>query len=725
METLAGIENAPSITKIVFENCKINDYSAMKEIDKLQNLYVLNSNNTEINKLFTDIKETDYSNLTTLGIIGDDTIIEKEQKESSALSSSKSEVTDISILNELTDTTKKTIKKLFLNNNNISDISAISEFSNVTLIRLDRNNLTNLNGLEKMQSLKYLFAAYNNFGVNEVYNIELENYGKNETTDALTSLKGTTNITSVDLRGNSNLKWISYIKNNSKISYLDLTDCKSLVGNSLVEIKTIIIAAGNNAIIPAEYSLLLLDENLEKLDLSGQKITKDNFLTLSGYSKIKYLNLKNLTLTDINGNRISSEELNVAINDVLKTLPNITNLSVQATSSSYGISDMDNLEFVKSCKNLKELDIRGTKITTGTENGLELLNENSTALGTLRIDNEAIDLSLIQPTISRLNTSYSGFLVSSAGLCCEKASLYKQLENCTEITKLNVYDFNCPNYNLDSLDLSKCTKLENVYLRYFNGTMDNSVIIFPISLKSINWENIKGYFKLTSKNNSINLDSFTLQLGNTTQTNFNNIIENFVNVSTSISDFYIREAKNFNDLSVIENCLNLTIEKLRIGYNNVDSTRFNITNLDDFQNVKGVKSIEINKTNIKDISALSNYSELNSIYIYDSKIENLSGLENSTNLVSLTVKKNNLTNVIGIENLRNLTSLNLEENCLYDTISIKNADGTINTYNNLSLIAELHPSNGGSLKNVYLNGNSGITDFSILSKLSWEGKSGF
>ena len=728
MESLSGLENAPSIVNIIFENCDIKDYSAMKKIDKLQKLYVIKSNNNEINKLFTAMKETDYTNLNTLAIVGDDRIIEHKTIESENLSTTKSEVSNIDILKELTSSTKTSIKNLFLNNNNISDILAISDFINITLVRLDRNNLTSLKALEKMQNLNYVYAAYNNLGSDEIYDMSLENFGKNEIEDALASLKGKTNITLLDLRDNVNLKWISYIKDSQRIDTLNLTNCKNLVGSSLVEIKSIIINAGTNADIPAEYSLLLLDGNLEKLDLSNQKITKDNFLTLSGYSKIKWLKLENLTLTDNSGNKISSEDLNTTLNTVLKTLPNLTNLSIRAANSAYGISEADNIEFVKSCKNIKELDLRGTKITTETQdgNGLELLNNNATKIQTLRIDNEAIDLSLLQPTISRLQSAQiGGNIYSSSGLCCEKPSLYKQLENCTEITKLNVYDYECPNYNLASLDLSRCTKLTSVYLRQLNKTKNDAIIIFPNSLNSIQWEGICGYFKLTPKDNSINLSNFTLQLSRTNQENFNKIIENLINTNVNISDFYIREATNFNDLSVIKKCLNLTIEKLRIGLNNSSSTRFNFTNLNDFQNVKGVKDIQINRTNIKDISALSNFSNLTSLYIYDSKVESLKGIENLVNLTSLTIKKNNLTNVKGIEKLKNLVSLNLEENCLYDTFSENNENGTLVTYNNLNLIAGLHTKNGGSLENIYLNGNSGITDFSVLSKLSWKNKTGF
>ena len=728
MESLSGLENAPSIVNIIFENCNIKDYSAMQKINKLQKLYIIKSNNDEINKLFTAMKETDYTSLNTLAVVGDDRIIEHKTSKSEDLSTNRSEVSNIDILKELTSSTKNSIKNLFLNNNNISDISAISDFVNITLVRLDRNNLTSLRALEKMQNLNYVYAAYNNLGTSEIYDMSLENFGKNETEDAIASLKGKTNIILVDLRDNVNLKWISYIKDSQSIETLNLLNCKNLVGNDLAEIKSIIIKAGNNASIPAEYSLLLLDENLEKLDLSNQKITKDNFLTLSGYSKIKWLKLENLTLTDTSGNKISSEDLNTTLNTVLKTLPNLTNLSLRAASSNCNISEMNNIEFIKNCKNIGELDIRGTRITTGTPNGngLELLNSNATKIHTLRIDNEAIDVSLLQTTISRLQAGRTGNnIYYSSGFCCEKSSLYKQLENCTEITKLNVYDYNCPNYNLDTLDLSRCTKLTSVYLRYFNQTKNDAKIIFPSTLKSINWEGTYGYFSLTPSNNSINLSDFTLQLAHTTQENFNKIIDNFTNINANISVFYIREATKINSLSKIGECLNLNIETLKVGYNNASSTRFNFQNLDDFKNVKGLTNIEINRTNIKDISAVANFSSLNSLYIYDSKVESLKGIENLANLTSITVKKNNLTNVKGIENLKNLVSLNLEENCLYDTFSEKDETGNLITYNNLNIIANLHTKNGGSLKNIYLNGNPGIIDFSILSKLSWENKTGF
>ena len=62
--------------------------------------------------------------------------------------------------------------------------------------------------------------------------------------------------------------------------------------------------------------------------------------------------------------------------------------------------------------------------------------------------------------------------------------------------------------------------------------------------------------------------------------------------------------------------------------------------------------------------------------------------------------------------------LNLQNNCIYDE-SYYNDNGENVKYRNLDIIRNL---NSKSLKNIYLSGNNGITDYSSISNLNWTNK---
>ena len=72
--------------------------------------------------------------------------------------------------------------------------------------------------------------------------------------------------------------------------------------------------------------------------------------------------------------------------------------------------------------------------------------------------------------------------------------------------------------------------------------------------------------------------------------------------------------------------------------------------------------------------------------------------------------------------MSNLTTLRLENNSLFDTYSFVAEDGSTKTEKTLEIFANL---NKMKLENLYLSGNTGIVDWSIVSSLKWSGKSGF
>ena len=80
-------------------------------------------------------------------------------------------------------------------------------------MRLEGNNLTTLKGLEDKENLTYLWACYNNLGIDEKYNEEGSNdkeRGKDES-NSLYSLNNKTKLFFLLLEGNFQLKWVSYL----------------------------------------------------------------------------------------------------------------------------------------------------------------------------------------------------------------------------------------------------------------------------------------------------------------------------------------------------------------------------------------------------------------------------------------------------------------------------------------------------------------------------------
>ena len=123
--------------------------------------------------------------------------------------------------------------------------------------------------------------------------------------------------------------------------------------------------------------------------------------------------------------------------------------------------------------------------------------------------------------------------------------------------------------------------------------------------------------------------------------------------------------------------------------------------------------------NIENIEKCTNLQNLTLSYCYINSIEAIKGLKN---LQSLVLNNNSISSLKSLENLTELVSLNLENNVISDT-SAYVENGSTKIYNNLNILANLNQN--GKLKKLYLVGNDNIIDWSPLSKLSWEAKSGW
>lgn len=678
INSLNGLQNAIKINYIYFHNSVISDYSAIGKCKELKNLHMYMPNNEEVSKMCEGLKDAKLTKLEYLGLYGymHYTVVNWNY---STTSTTRSELTDISPLKNLSQETKQAIKYLYFNNNNIEDASVLEDFSNLYFVRLETNKLTSCKGLENKSSLRYLYLNNNLLGINET---EISN----EEADSISFLKNNTALYRLDLSKNSNLKQISYLKNITGLKHFLLTNDENIETACIVELKDI-LAKCELLDMPSKYYLGL--DNSPKMNLSNLSLTDEDIMLLKNNTIIESLNLSNNTA-------LSNEKLQ----EVLSTCTNMKAINLS------GVSNLESIEFIKFMPNLITLDIRDTKVVD-----LELLNDNVPNLGTLCINNENIDLTTIQGKISKLGKSYDTELVGkSFGLAINNPKLIQKLKDCTEMTSLTMY--NSTGGANTTIDLSNCKKL-----KYILSRGNGCTIIIPNSLEEISSEDPN--FDYTNHDNLKKISFSWDGLNNSS----------FANLCTQLADSNKLQSIGINSLSVsnkidfskIKNLKDTTLQNFSL-YGNTGLDKYQLDSIEGIEEITSLKNINIDWTTLTSMPNLSNLTNLETIKITNSSIKDLTPIANCTNLKEINFSNNNISNVKPLENMSNLTTLRLENNSLFDTYSFVAEDGSTKTEKTLEIFANL---NKMELENLYLSGNTGIVDWSIVSSLKWSGKSGF
>ena len=678
INSLNGLQNAIKINYIYFHNSVISDYSAIGKCKELKNLHMYMPNNEEVSKMCEGLKDAKLTKLEYLGLYGymHYTVVNWNY---STTSTTRSELTDISPLKNLSQETKQAIKYLYFNNNNIEDASVLEDFSNLYFVRLETNKLTSCKGLENKSSLRYLYLNNNLLGINET---EIPN----EEADSISFLKNNTALYRLDLSKNSNLKQISYLKNITGLKHFLLTNDENIETACIVELKDI-LAKCELLDMPSKYYLGL--DNSPKMNLSNLSLTDEDIMLLKNNTIIESLNLSN-------NKDLSNEKLQ----EVLSTCTNMKAINLS------GVSNLESIEFIKFMPNLITLDIRDTKVVD-----LELLNDNVPNLGTLCINNENIDLTTIQGKISKLGKSYDTELVGkSFGLAINNPKLIQKLKDCTEMTSLTMY--NSTGGANTTIDLSNCKKL-----KYILSRGNGCTIIIPNSLEEISSEDPN--FDYTNHDNLKKISFSWDGLNNSS----------FANLCTQLADSNKLQSIGINSLSVsnkidfskIKNLKDTTLQNFSL-YGNTGLDKYQLDSIEGIEEITSLKNINIDWTTLTSMPNLSNLTNLETIKITNSSIKDLTPIANCTNLKEINFNNNNISNVKPLENMSNLTTLRLENNSLFDTYSFVAEDGSTKTEKTLEIFANL---NKMKLENLYLSGNTGIVDWSIVSSLKWSGKSGF
>ena len=725
LNTLDGLENATKMNYIFFKNCKIGNYSALgKNADRLVYLYFYKPTNDELRKLCdkdTGISSYDFPNLKYMAFSGTLDRICTVNSGGEQLGDNcnyvdrNNELTDISPLSNLSKVTAEAVKYLSLQNNAIMSVDSIKNFKNIILLRVDTNKLTTLSGIENMQSLYYLFAQNNLLGTNEEIFGDNNNDGYDDginETNALNALSNKKNLYYLGLTYNNDLKFIHYLINDTNLKYLVMSTCVNLDTNSLLKIKSILNSCTGLLNLNSKYSLILLNEQTLMLNLSNRTLSKNEFLTLKNNNYIQDLNLTSLKITNDAGTEIVGNELNNVLNEVLSTMTAIKNLSL------YNVK-INDISFAKNLVDLQRIDLRDTNVTTetknsnGENNGLEVLN-NCKSIIRLMINGYA-DCSKIQPTIARCNdcwnyTSIFNWFFRDGAFCATNLETLKTLQKCTDLENL-VMCFN--GYSLsENIDLSNLTKLKKFIYRCLGGYSYS--FIMPSSLEEINVMN--GY--CVNLKNCRDLKKLT----------FNNCL--------SVNDEFGYCQLNTNADIVV------TIDWLDFGANTLkfldgkNVTEFHTGVNSDIIYSCDYKCFNLNWPKISDITCpymnsvdgtiggIKNLTNLRSLNLGVDSIVDLSGIENLTNLQSLDLSSNQIKDVHKLGNLNKLSTLNLSNNCIFDDTTFFDENNNKVKIKNLEVLANMNKN--GQLRNLYLSGNTGITDWSILSNITnWIGKSGW
>lgn len=416
LESLEGLQYCSQLNYIYIKSSTIKDYSALAGLKKsLATLYFYNIDDVEFSKIIDGIKKTNYSKLTKLAFIGNENYLDSESDSmNNYREKSEKTITSISLLDTLTSATKSGVARLFLRNNNITDelnedgtikkyaLEGLKGFTGLNWLRIDNNNITSLKGLENCTAMAKIFANNNNIGF---YDLDI----KNESTDALASLKNMKSLNTLILDRNPNLKWVGYIKDLTSLRYLYLLENVGMDGDDLLSDLSVIKICGSNAKIPPEYSLLFL-EDAKVISLEGQTLAEDNFKLLKGKTNITQLNLKNIKIVDnlTDNNLLNKADTNKVINEVLKTLTNMERLCLDAfATTGYSNNLIDDMSFVSFFPNLKEYciqrtGIKNSNVIDGKECGLNLLNDVENKLEFLAVNNSEIDLSEIEEVLRQV-----------------------------------------------------------------------------------------------------------------------------------------------------------------------------------------------------------------------------------------------------------------------------------------------------------------------------------
>ena len=426
----------------------------------------------------------------------------------------------------------------------------------------------------------------------------------------------------------------------------------------------------------------------------------------------------------LDNNNLSNQKLN----DILQGCTNLKYLSLR------NLKNLTSIDFIKNLTNLKVLDLYGCSNLNDLSILEELRNTNKQSVRTLRIDNEKIDLTKIQNVIS--NLTYLN-VIGKYDLDCTwngahgfyaTYNVWKNLENCTEITNLEGTYCN-DRYVFDSyVDLTKCTKLKSIDLSYINVKLKipDNVTNIKVAIDSIQSDMV---FTENSELKEINILKSELKWTNKDFANWCNRLSVCQKLSAiNFTDNWYEDGSRsilskLENINLLKNCSSLRTLSISALRNLTDITGigeltqlttlslYNCTSLVDISDLAVKYENEVQK-------GLTNLTYLN---LSNNSINDISCLKDYKNLQELNLNKNRISNIYYLKDLSKLSKLSIQNNCIYDNDYYSDENGNNKTFNSTEILLNLY---NQALRYIYIDNNY-IVDFSKISKLKWNEHTGF
>lgn len=677
--SLSGIERAYKLTYIYFENTDNTqniDYNGLRKVKSLKELYFYNPNDSEVQKLCTEMSNTDYTLLKTFGLYGYMHSYYSTQSmwRNTMTSDYHTQLTSLSPLNMLTSATKQSIVCLYVQNNSLTSLSGIEDFTNVTKLLAMKNYLTDISAISTMSKLTSLYLNYNSLENDTLSNLEDHSNLKEM------MLQGNTNITSLESisKTNGNPGTALTYFNGSDLSNLDFSTSywNDTTKKTIFTISTVLL--------PTKYSMTYINVSY---------LRPDTGLTDSQLALLK----NNTTITSLN---LSSckQISNAKMLEVLPTLTKLKELNVSNTNLS-SLSWINNL---KDKTVLRGINIQSTAITDITPLA------GCTKLGCLVINGDKIKLydstnATYNTTITNIINSVSEHSYGSWANTClgyggfipNSSTLQGQMKNLTGVKK---WSFNAlGGVNIDLRGWSQLT--------YLGGFCDSGKIYLPDTIKSFGNDSNATYYLDNPKNEFSISVSFCRQCPVIT----NNTKNYTLNVSSATA------SPNYYRSLFTPYLTSLTINA---------GGEYKVVNASgiDYREATNLNSLTLTSytMNTLDFSLLPS-AKLNNLKITSCKVRKLATTE-PINIENVDLSNNSISSVETFMD-SNIKVLNLKNNRLSNYISYKNADGKVITKTTSEFIViNIH-----GLEKIYLEGNEDLTNFSALINAGFknDGKNNF
>jgi type II secretory pathway pseudopilin PulG len=539
-----------------------------------------------------------------------------------------------------------------INDSNVTEMfSKISNLPNITSLTI--NNMSNLSNIEKLNvGLQNLSSKFNiislcletNSNLNGQLNLNGMNNLRSLFCDGcqITKILGLENmelqyfnIASNNLQDIGNLV-IGYEKysnttvnlsNNSNIKTSSITDISEYLLNAssyIIDIKYVQYIEGNTTL---DYTSVpekdVVDGYITEV---ADSVTTVNLNGRSRLTNIDFLKDKiNITTLNLNYCTGITQE---SFTNTLSTLTGLTNLYMSSCTKLTDIS------FINNMPNLKNLYINNTSVKVDSINNINAVALNSLSLNQLLIGNNGTDnninLTYIQSCISKITGSGLQFQGSEEAA----QSFINQLENCTQITQLTMKYGSLS--KISSINLSKCIELKELHLDYLNlDSLDISGCskLEIIELTRMNKE--ISHFSVPDFSNCSNLIKLILNGNLMTSTEFNTMCTQLQNKT------------NFTYLDVNNNSI-LDISNINLLSNltNLSMNNNNISDISSISSMSNLRTLSLQNNNLDDkaVSIIATlrqtYKKLNFSGVY------LGGNPNITDITPLTELGFNATNLL-------------------------------------------------------------------------------